>query len=87
MVHHFDVELWPVHHVFRPGHRVRVTITSSDFPWFARNLNRFGPLKDQAEPRVATNTISHSESHPSRIILPIERGGRQAVEVAGTGRA
>jgi putative CocE/NonD family hydrolase len=70
----FDVELWPVHHCFLPGHRIRVTITSSDFPWFARNLNRFGPLKDQAEPRVATNAVHHGGPHPSRIRLPVARG-------------
>ncbi len=68
----FDVELWPVHHAFLPGHRVRVTITSSDFPWFARSLNRFGSLKDQAEPRVATNTVSHGGAYRSRIVLPVE---------------
>ncbi len=72
--HQFDVELWPVHHAFLPGHRIRVTITSSDFPWFARSMNRFGPLKDQAEPRVATNFVNHGGPHPSRIVLPIERG-------------
>ena len=70
-VHRFEVELWPVHHVFLPGHRVRVLITSSDFPWFARSLNRFGPLKDQADPRVATNTIHHDPAHPSRLRLPV----------------
>jgi putative CocE/NonD family hydrolase len=75
-VHRFDVELWPVHHAFLPGHRVRVTITSSDFPWFARNLNHFGPLKFQADPRVATNTIHHGGAHASRVILPVERGTR-----------
>jgi putative CocE/NonD family hydrolase len=73
-VHRFEVELWPVHHAFRPGHRVRVTITSSDFPWFARSLNRFGPIRDQAEPRVAENAIHHGGAHASRIRLPIERG-------------
>jgi putative CocE/NonD family hydrolase len=73
-IHRFDVELWPVHHVFRPGHRVRVMITSSDFPWFARSMNRFGPLKDQAEPRVATNTVHHGAPHASRIRLPVRQG-------------
>jgi putative CocE/NonD family hydrolase len=73
-VYRFDVEMWPVHHAFLPGHRVRVSITSSDFPWFARNLNRFGPLKDQAEPRVATNTVHHGGTYASRIKLPVERG-------------
>jgi predicted acyl esterase len=70
--HRFRVELWPVHHTFLPGHRIRVTITSSDFPWFARSLNQFGPIKDQAEPLVAMNTIHHGGKFPSRIILPVE---------------
>ena len=68
----FDVELWPAHHRFLPGHRIRVTVTSSDFPWFARSLNQFGPLKNQAEPRVATNTVHHGGPMPSRIVLPVE---------------
>lgn len=71
----FTVELWPAHHTFLPGHRIRITITSSDFPWFARSLNQFGPLKDQATPRVATNTIHHGAATPSRVILPIEAAG------------
>ncbi|HEU5423066.1 MAG TPA: CocE/NonD family hydrolase [Nitrolancea sp.] len=67
----FDVELWPTHHAFLPGHRLRVTITSSDFPWFARSLNRFGPLKALGEARVATNTVHHGAPSPSRIRLPV----------------
>lgn len=67
----FDVELWPVHYVFQPGHRVRVTITSSDFPWFARSLNQFGHLRDLAEPKVATNSVHHGAPHASRIKLPV----------------
>lgn len=70
--HRFCVELWPVHHTFLPGHRIRVTITSSDYPWFARSLNQFGPLKDQSEPLVARNTVHHGGEFPSRIMLPVE---------------
>jgi putative CocE/NonD family hydrolase len=73
-IHRFLVELWPVHHAFLPGHRIRVSVTSSDFPWFARSLNQVGPLKSQAIPKVATNTIHHGGEHASRIILPIQRG-------------
>jgi putative CocE/NonD family hydrolase len=65
------VEIWPIQHCFLPGHRIRVSVTSSDFPWFARSLNQFGPIKNQSEPKIATNTI-----HPgSRLVLPVERGG------------
>ena len=73
-VYRFEVELWPTHHVFLPGHRIRVTVTSSDFPWFARNLNRFGPVRDQAEPRVARNVVRHGPATASRIILPTVSG-------------
>jgi len=68
----FPIELWPVHHAFLPGHRIRVSVTSSDFPWFARSMNQFGPMKDQADPRVARNTLHHGGDYPSRIILPVE---------------
>jgi hypothetical protein len=79
-VYRFDVELWPVHHAFLPGHRIRVAVTSSDFPWFARSLNRFGPIATLSDPRVATNSIHHTAVHPSRIKLPVAKGS-----VAGRG--
>ncbi|MEZ4530282.1 MAG: CocE/NonD family hydrolase [Thermomicrobiales bacterium] len=63
-----DIELWPTHHAFLPGHQIRVTVTSSDFPWFARNLNQFGHIRYQSEPKIATNTILPG----SRIVLPVE---------------
>jgi len=71
-VYSFDVELWPTHHVFLPGHCIRMTVTSSDFPWFARSMNRFGPIKWLCEPRVATNNIHHTAAYASRLRLPIE---------------
>jgi putative CocE/NonD family hydrolase len=64
------VELWPIQHAFQPGHQIRVSVTSADFPWFARNLNQFGPLKSQSDPKVAINTI-----HGGRLVLPVSRGG------------
>ena len=71
----YDIELWPTHHAFLPGHRIRVTVTSSDFPWFARNLNRFEPISTASDPRVAVNTIFHGpQASGSWIELPIERG-------------
>ena len=66
-----------------PGHRIRVTITSSDFPWFARSMNRFGRIADLAEPRVATNTIHHSQQYPSRIVLPVIRGSVPGTPISG----
>ncbi len=71
----FDVELWPTHHAFRAGHRVRVTVTSSDYPWFARSLNQFGLVSARAEPKVANNTVACGGPYPSHIELPVERDG------------
>ncbi len=52
-----SIEIWPIQHCFEAGHRVRVSVTSADFPWFARSLNQFGPLRDQSDMKVAVNTI------------------------------
>jgi putative CocE/NonD family hydrolase len=66
----YGVELTPVLHTFAIGHRVRLTITSAEFPWFARNLNRFGPLRDQDDPRVAHNIV-HVGADATRLVLPV----------------
>ena len=60
--------------MFLPGHRIRVTVTSSDFPWFARSLNQFGPVRSQGQPRVAVNTVRRGGAHASRLVLPVEGG-------------
>jgi len=60
--------------VFQPGHRIRVDITSSNFPQFDRNLNTGDPLGKGTQPRVAQQTIHHSASKPSAIVLPVVRG-------------
>jgi uncharacterized protein len=70
----YAIELWPTHHAFLPGHRIRVSVTSSDFPWFARNLNRWEPIASACEPRVARNTVLHRPDARSRLLLPVERG-------------
>ena len=66
------MELWPTHHVLKPGHSIRLTVTSSDFPWFARSLNQFGPVHLQSEPKVAIDTVHFGGEFPSRLVLPIE---------------
>ncbi len=59
-------------HTFEADHRIRVVLASADYPWFARSLNRFGPIADQADPRTATNTIHRGGAQPSGIRLPVE---------------
>jgi len=57
--------------VFLPGHRIRVEITSSNFPKFVRNLNTGGRNEFEKEGVIATNQVKHSKSQPSYIVLPV----------------
>jgi uncharacterized protein len=79
VVYRFPIELNPVQHAFLPGHRIRVTVTSSDFPWFARSLNRFGPISTLDDPRPARNTVMHSPERRTCIHLPIDHGSVDAL--------
>ena len=57
--------------VFRRGHRIRLEVSSSNFPHFARNLNTGNPLGQDAEMFTATQTIFHDAAHPSHVELPV----------------
>jgi len=57
--------------VFLPGHRIRVEVTSSNFPKFVRNLNTGGRNEFEKEGVAATNEVKHSRSAPSYLVLPV----------------
>jgi putative CocE/NonD family hydrolase len=65
------VDLWSTSHVFRAGHRMRVHVTSSNFPRWDRNLNTGEPIDSGTAARPAQQTVGHSAVTPSRIVLPI----------------
>jgi hypothetical protein len=56
------------------GHRIRIEVSSSNFPRFVRNLNTGGNNYDEAEGVVAINSVHHSAEHASRIVLPVIQG-------------
>jgi putative CocE/NonD family hydrolase len=67
----YTIDLWATSNVFLPRHRIRVEISSSNFPRFDRNLNT-GELPGTATTMAkATQTIYHDAQHPSRIVLPV----------------
>ncbi len=66
--------------MFKRGHRIRVDVSSSNFPRFDINPNTGEPLNDNRRTAVATNTIHHDAEHPSHVVLPIVPTGA----VAGT---
>ena len=58
---------------FAPGHRIRVEISSSNFPRFDRNLNTGGRNWDETEGVVANNAVHHSRRYPSQLELTVVR--------------
>lgn len=70
-IYKYTIDLWATSNVFKAGHRIRVYLSSSNFPRFNRNLNT-GEATLQATRMVkARQTIYHDAEHPSAIILPI----------------
>lgn len=56
---------------FGPGHRIRLEISSSNFPEFDRNLNVGGNNAEATRWQAATNRVYHSAQYPSQLILPV----------------
>jgi putative CocE/NonD family hydrolase len=61
---------------FKAGHRLRVEISSSNFPRFARNMNSMEPHWEQETPTVARNAVHYGADYPSRIVLDVIPGAR-----------
>ncbi len=59
---------------FAPGHRLRIEVSSSNFPRFDRNLNTGGNNYDEKTGVVANNQIYHSSAYPSAIRVPLVKG-------------
>ena len=67
----FTIDVWSTSNVFRKGHRVRLEISSSNFPRFDRNLNTGEESASARKPVSATNTVYHDAEHPSVLVLPV----------------
>ena len=70
-VYTFTIDLWATSYTVPAGHKIRVEISSSNFPRFTRNLNNgetFG-MSDRIE--IADQTIYHNGKYPSRLVLPV----------------
>ena len=70
-MYHVTVELWSTSNVFLVGHKLRLEVSSSNFPRFDRNTNT-GEEQARATRMVkATNVLYHDKAHPSALVLPI----------------
>jgi putative CocE/NonD family hydrolase len=71
----FTIEMYPTSIIFQRGHRIRLDISSSNFPRFDVNPNTGEPLNDNRRWHIAENTIYLDPPHPSRILLPVVSSG------------
>jgi uncharacterized protein len=69
-VYPLTIDLWSTSNVFRAGHRIRLEVSSSNFPRFDRNLNTGESAATSAKFVTATNAILHDAAHPSALLLP-----------------
>ena len=72
-VYRLTIDLWATANVFRPGHRIRLDVSSSNFPRFDRNSNTGGTIAHERECDfvAAVNRVFHDRDHASHIVLPI----------------
>lgn len=70
-VYELTIPMYGTGAVFARGHRIRVDISSSNFPRFDPNPNTGEPIGRHRRTQIADNTIHHDAAHPSRITLPV----------------
>jgi hypothetical protein len=70
-VYRVEISLKATGYHFRPGHRIRLHLTSSDFPLYDRNLNTGGSNYDETRWLKATNTVHHGPGALSQLLLPV----------------
>ncbi|MBI3303568.1 MAG: CocE/NonD family hydrolase [Deltaproteobacteria bacterium] len=70
-VYELTIDLWATSHVFLPGHRIRVEISSSNFPRFDRNLDTGEDQATGTRFQVAEQTVLHNQRFRSHILLPV----------------
>ncbi|MDA1278914.1 MAG: CocE/NonD family hydrolase [Chloroflexi bacterium] len=70
-IYEFEIDMWDTSNLFKVGHRIRIEISSSNFPRYNRNLNSGNPIATDTQITVANQTIYHDHDHPSRVTLPV----------------
>jgi len=65
------IEVGATGNVFLPGHRLRLEVSSSNFPRYDRNPNTGAPFATDARTVSARQTVFHDATKPSRLVLPV----------------
>jgi putative CocE/NonD family hydrolase len=70
-VYRFEVDLVATSNLFKKGHRIRLEVSSSNFPRFDRNANTGGPIGADTHVVSALQTVYHTREYPSHVTLPV----------------
>ncbi len=70
-IYEYDIDLWATSNLFKAGHRIRLAISSSNFPRFDRNLNTGEPALGATRILKAQQKLYHDAAHPSALVLPV----------------
>ena len=65
------IDVGATSNLFKPGHRIRLDISSSNFPRFDRNPNTGGAFGEDSKLLRAEQSVLHDAGHPSRLMLPV----------------
>ncbi|MBM3846947.1 MAG: CocE/NonD family hydrolase [Verrucomicrobia bacterium] len=71
VVEEYEVDLWVTSNLFKKGHRIRLEVSSSNFPRFDRNANSGKPFGEDEQLFKAEQTIHHGGSRASHLLLPV----------------
>jgi predicted acyl esterase len=73
-IYKVQVDMWSSSWIFPAGHRIRLSVSSSNYPRFQAHINRFLPISqwtELTEAYIAENTLYHDINHPSYLSLPV----------------
>jgi len=70
-IYEFTITLGHTSQHFPKGHRIRIDITSSNYPLFDRNMNTGNPIGEDTQGIIAMQSVYHDAEHPSYIDLPV----------------
>ena len=70
-IYQLRIDMWDTSNLFKAGHKIRLEISSSNFPRYERNLNSGNPSVTDTEMVVAEQTVYHDIDHRSHLLLPV----------------
>jgi uncharacterized protein len=70
-IYQYSIDMWATSNLFKAGHRIRLYVSSSNFPRFDRNLNTDEQIAGSSQLVKASQRIYHDAQHPSALVLPV----------------